>query len=99
MTSIIKFNKVIAGFIPGIFIPFITLVIFYFSKSNMKGFLDYINFLIELNSFSKVLSLCAIPNLLIFYYYLNRSLYYSARGVIFATFLWVVIVIIVRYLI
>jgi hypothetical protein len=99
MTTISKYNRLIVGLIPGIIVPIITLIIFFLFKSGVSNFFDYVHFMIRLGVFSSILSLCPLPNLAVFFFFLNKSYYYSARGVILATFIWVLIVFVYRYLI
>jgi len=86
MTSIAKYNRLIIGLIPGIIIPFITLIIFYLFKSGVANFFDYVHFMIKNGCVFKYIKFMPLPNLAIFYYFLNKSYYYSARGVIFSNF-------------
>jgi hypothetical protein len=99
MTATAKYNKVIIGLIPGIIIPVITFIGFYIFKSRVSSIIDYVKLTIEMDLLSNVLSLCALPNLIIFFIFLSKNYYYSARGVIFATFMWAIIVVIARYFI
>ncbi len=99
MTSTPKYNRVIVGLIPGFIIPLITLLGFYIFKSHVKNIIDYLKMVIEMDLLSNILSLCALPNLIIFFIFLSKNYYYSARGVIFATFIWAIVVVIARYFI
>ena len=99
MTSISKFNRVIVGLIPGLIIPIIALLGFYIFKSHVDNFFQYVKMIMAMDLLSNVLSLCALPNLILFFLFLSKNYYYGARGVIFATFLWALAVLIARYLI
>ena len=97
MTQISKLNRVIVGFVPGIIIPVVTLLGFYIFKSHVDNLFEYIKMILAMDLLSNVLSLCALPNLIIFFLFLSKNYYYGARGVIFATFLWVLLVVLTRY--
>ena len=97
MNSISKYNRLIFGLIPGIIIPVITIFIFSLFKSGATDFVSYVEFVISISMLSNILSLCALPNLAIFYFFLNKEYYYSVRGVIFATLIWALLVVITRY--
>jgi hypothetical protein len=99
MTSISKYNRLIVGLIPGIIVPIITLFVFFLFKSGVANFFDYVHFMVKLGVFSSILSLCPLPNLAVFFFFLNKSYYYSARGVIMATLIWVLIVLAYRFFI
>lgn len=92
-----KYNNLWLGLALGLAIPIITIFIFSFFKSDVDNFKSYIEFVWSISALSNILSLCAIPNLAIFYLFLNKELYYSVRGVIFATLIWAVLVVITRY--
>lgn len=94
-----KYNKLWLGLVLGIIIPIITIIIFSLFKSDVKNLVEFIEFTLSISALSNILSLCALPNLAIFYLFLNKELYYSARGVIFATLLWAILVVITRYFI
>jgi hypothetical protein len=94
-----KYNKLWLGLVLGIIIPIITIIIFSLFKSDVKNLIEFIEFTLSISALSNILSLCALPNLAIFYLFLNKELYYSARGVIFATLLWAILVVITRYFI
>ncbi len=94
-----KYNKLWLGLVLGIIIPIITIIIFSLFKSDVKNIVEFIQFTLSISALSNILSLCALPNLAIFYLFLNKELYYSARGVIFATLIWAILVVITRYFI
>ncbi|OFX31103.1 MAG: hypothetical protein A2X08_18140 [Bacteroidetes bacterium GWA2_32_17] len=97
MTSASKYNKLIIGLSLGIIAPAITLLIFTFFKSQSTNVVHYLKFVIRMSLMSNVLSLCALPNLAIFYFFINKEYYYSTRGVILATIIWGALVVITRY--
>ena len=51
----------------------------------------------QLGMLSKVISLSAIPNLLLFFIYIWTNRNFSARGVIFATFLLAFVMLILKF--
>jgi hypothetical protein len=80
-----KFDSVILGLVIGLFVPFISVVIFYytsFTKVPFKFFLEYSK---QIDALPRLFSLGAIPNLGVFFLFLWRNHYYSARGVLMAT--------------
>jgi hypothetical protein len=97
MTSISKYNKLIIGLIAGMIVPFIALFAFYFFKRDVHSISEYMMLIRKMEILSSVISLCALPNLLVFFLFLWKNYYYSARGVILATFLWAVVVLITRF--
>lgn len=95
-----KFNTFWVGTLLGLFIPAITVILFYykFSPGNFD-FADFINYTKYLNLTGSIISLCVIPNLLLFFIFIWTEKYFSARGVVFSTLVYVVLVIIIKFLI
>ena len=91
-------DNIKTGIITGILAPLFTILIFYQSKTggstDFKSFFDSI---IENDILAAVLSIGAVPNLLIFYILINSERYKSAKGMVFSTFMYVLIVYIVYF--
>jgi hypothetical protein len=94
-----KYNSLSLGTILGLIVPIIAILLFYFGKSKTLTFIEFIDYLIYWHIYTKLLSLCVIPNLLLFFIFIWRELYYSARGVLLATFIYTFIIIGLKYLI
>ena len=62
-----KYNNVWLGLALGLIIPFITIIIFSLFKSADNNFIEFIEFALSISALSNILSLCALPNLAIFY--------------------------------
>ncbi len=90
-----KFDTLLTGLIPALILPALTLVGFWIVKSN-RGFVDFLVYFQEMNMLSKVVSLTAIPNLLLFFLFIWTKRNYSARGVVFATFLLAFVMLILK---
>jgi len=83
-----RWNKFWIGLTLGIILPLIIFVLIYFigySKTNFTKFLEYTAMQ---QALIKILSLCAFPNLALFYFFLNKEYWYATRGVISATLLY-----------
>lgn len=80
-------NSIISGLIPGIILPAFFLVIIILVRMKDNSFLDYLYSLYNLNVLSKVISICLIPNLLLFFIFIWTNRLQSARGVILSMFL------------
>ena len=91
-----KFNTLLTGLIPALVLPALTLVGFWILKSD-RGFVDFLRQFQEMNMLSKVVSLTAIPNLLLFFIFIWTKRNFSARGVIFATLLLAFIMLILKF--
>lgn len=93
----------IIGFLAGLIFPILGLIILYFLWSKEHSFGNYIKIFtsfnnpILMNDASKAFSLSIIANLIPFYYFLNRKRYYTARGVIIATLLFVLLIVLYKF--
>jgi hypothetical protein len=91
-----KYDNWATGIILGIITPIIILVIYYrvnYYYIRVDGFL----FKMMVNKVMiPLLSLCVLGNLAIFYLFINKDYYYAARGVIFSTLLYAIIVFIAK---
>jgi len=89
-------NSVLLGIIVGILAPALTMVIVWLFRENV-GFGDFLSQMQYIGSLSKLLSLCVIPNLLFFFIFnwLNKP--YSSRGVLFATIVYGLVMLILKF--
>jgi len=97
MRVISKYNRLWIGLIPGLLVPMISFFVFSIFKSKTIHIILYIKFVMSFSVLSKILSLCVIPNLAVFYFFINKEFYYSARGVILATLIWAIFIVIILY--
>ncbi len=89
-------NKIRFGFIPGVIIPVIMFVILYIASGKDIPFSDYLLGLWHLQILIKLMTLCVLPNLLLFLYFYRKRMDLAARGVLMATFLYAFIVLLSR---
>jgi len=94
----IKYNTEKIGLITGLLMPVFTIIVFYFIRNpeSLKGF---INQIIGVNIYSELISVCVVPNLLLFFIFIWTDKMHSARGVIGATFIYAIIIIILKYIV
>lgn len=93
-----KCNKLYIGLLIGIILPLITCyVIFYFRFGDRLSLMEFLDGLIKLQGFTKLLSISAIPNLLVFLMAIKMERLLAARGIVTATLLYAIIVIILRF--
>ena len=86
-----KLNKQYFGIIIGLVLPVITT--FIISKINHFGDLSYLEFMktmLDIQSLGKLLSLCVLPNLLVFLLALKIDYLWIVRGLIIATAVYAV---------
>lgn len=92
-----KFDKFIVGFIVGLIAPFIVFFIYYKMYYDFLNFNAYVVDAFMKNVFTPLLSLCVIVNLGIFYFCYWKYYNYAARGIIGATFVYALIVLLLKF--
>jgi hypothetical protein len=83
-----KFDSIAFGAVLGIILPLITFTIYYLVLHSYMPIVDFIAYLKGGEIFVATLSLCVIPNLLLFYIFIWTNRDKSSRGVILATLLY-----------
>ncbi|MCK5169889.1 MAG: hypothetical protein KAQ75_08415 [Bacteroidales bacterium] len=91
-----KINNLKLGLILGILAPAITILLVYLIQFSGYDFQELLDFLVSTRAFTKIISLCVIPNLALFFIFLNKNYYYSARGILVATILFAIFVFITK---
>lgn len=81
-------SKIKHGFYPGIVFPIILFFVLYLVQYKDIRFKDYIQSMWQFQLLFKLLSLCVVPNLLLFLYYFKQKKDMAARGVLMATFIY-----------
>jgi hypothetical protein len=90
-----RFDSLVSGLIPALVLPSVTLVVIWLIKSD-SPFKDFLVDFQRLHMLSKVISLSALPNLLLFFLFIWTGRNLSARGVIFATLLLAFLMLILK---
>jgi hypothetical protein len=88
---ILKYDNRLLGFGLGMVVPIIALVLFYLYR-NPVSFEIFYNQVLTINLISRLVSMCVIPNLLVFFIFIWTNRYKSAHGVIGATFIYAIVV-------
>jgi hypothetical protein len=92
-----KFDNIWLGVALGTVVPVLALMIFYFGEFKELSISEFISRMNVMSIFTKVLSLCAVPNLGLFYFFIRKNFLFSARGVLFATLIYTFIVFILFF--
>jgi len=75
----------------GILLPSILFALIFIAMSGGSPLPDAWDAMVKEKILMKVIALCCVINLVLFYFFLNRSLYESTRGVIVGTLVYGVI--------
>ena len=94
-----KFDQMWIGCIAGIIMPIIGFFIFYvYNQSWFHTLHNYFEFIAKSKQYSQMISICAVPNLLAFFGFLQFDLLKSARGVMLSTLIMALTVIALKML-
>ena len=89
MLKKINWNNFWMGSVLGFVLPLISLLVYWlWSFKYMKFYPQFFKFLMDGGVLSAVLSLCLIPNLGLFFLFINREKYKSCRGIILTMLLY-----------
>ena len=95
MTS--KVNNIKLGLLLGILAPFITMALVYLISFPEYNLSELIDFLIRKNVFIKIISLCVIPNMGLFFLFLNKNFFYAASGVLLSTIIFAIFIFVTKF--
>ncbi|MCF8379479.1 MAG: hypothetical protein K9H49_07880 [Bacteroidales bacterium] len=91
-----KANRIGTGITAGILLPLMLLIIIFAIKKNDYGFFEYIRLNLQIGNLPKVISLSLIPNLALFFLFIQKNYLKSARGIIMAMFIAGFIIVILK---
>lgn len=94
----VKYDSILIGTLCGLVTPMIGFLGYYFIRYSGMYFPAFIRYLYEGGTFLPILSLCTVPNLLIFFIFIWTNRDKSARGVLLATILYASYVCIMKLL-
>ena|SRR5690554_2308861 len=98
-----RFDNALLGLVLGIVFPLLALVVMYFFRFGDYSMSKYFSMFVDLknpyllNEASKVVSLSMIANLIPFYFFLNRKFYQTTKGVIIASFFYVILILMYKF--
>jgi hypothetical protein len=93
-----KWDKFGVGFVPALMLPMLAFVFFYLLQIQQMSFELYLQTVKTPHMLSKILSFGCIINLGVFFLFISRDYYNAARGVIGATVLYGIPVIIAKFI-
>lgn len=95
-----KRNVPIYGFVIGMILPLLGFIIMYFVWGHNMGFGKFIATLLEhgnSKNLAKVMTMSLLVNLVPFVYFNNKRLDYSMNGVVVATMLYAVVIVLIMF--
>lgn len=80
-----KIDTLWFGLVAGILVPLLTFIIYWQVKHPYMDIQAFVQYLIHGNVYTQMMSLCVIPDLALFFIFLQTNKYRGGYGVIFAT--------------
>jgi hypothetical protein len=90
-------NHVMIGSLLGILAPPIVLLVTYHYRLQAHSLAEFIHFLLTFQALSNLISLCVVPNLLLFFIFIWTDKLASARGVVMATMFYAFLVFVIKF--
>ena len=87
------------GLVLGLLVPVLALIIYNQVVFDHLSFWEFLQIMITKRKLSAVISLGVLPNLLVFFIFIWLNYLYSARGVLAATLVYALLVVITKYFI
>lgn len=92
-----RFDVMWLGVLLGLLAPVLIFLVAFLFKTDATNMTEFLDFLITFRIISKLLSLCVVPNLALFYIFLKLDYLYTTRGVLMATICWALLVAAVKF--
>ena len=96
MTKAKALDKLYIGLIIGMLVPLVTFWLYYLLKFREVEFITDIRNIHLYKILFKILSLCVLPDLGVFYLFINNKYYHAAKGVVMACFIYALTVLAYR---
>ncbi len=92
-----KSGSLLHGIVAGMIVPAIFFMIIVLVRKTGESFPEYLSLIYQTGIIPKLISLCLIPNLLLFFYFIRSNRLKNARGVIFAMFIYGAVILIAKF--
>lgn len=93
----IDIDKLWVGILLGLIAPFLALIAYYQINFSFMSTQKFINHIKLGDSYTAIISLCVLANLVAFYPFIWKAKYIAARGVLFSTFIWAGFVVFLKF--
>jgi hypothetical protein len=93
----IDWDKIWIGLSIGLIAPVIVFSGYYLINYNYMKLSAFINYMRLGDTYTPLISLCVLANLLPFYILINKEKYQGTKGVLGATFVWAGIIIFLKF--
>lgn len=92
-----RFDNLKLGTVMGLVVPATAILIVYlFTTYSKVSFVFFVEYWIQKSVMSKILSLALLPNLPVFFLYIWKNYYHTARGILMSTILWTFAIVVLK---
>lgn len=95
--KIIDWDKIWIGLLIGLIAPLIALTGYYLINYSYMTIGKFIFFLKLGDTYTPLITLCVLSNLVPFYIFLNKEKYIATKGVLAMTFLWSGLIVFLKF--
>lgn len=81
----------------GLIVPVLTFFVIYMVKEADMNLRSYFDFLYSMKVLPKLMSLCLLPNLILFFGFMRLDKLRSARGIILSLFIFAIPILILKF--
>lgn len=93
----IDWDKIWIGLLLGLTAPLLVFVLYYLINYHYMKVDAFINYLRLGDTYTPLISLCVLANLLPFYLLINKEKYEGTKGVLGATFIWAAVIVFLKF--
>lgn len=95
-----KCNKLFIGITTGLVLPVVTSYLIYLTKyEGVYSYWEFMQGLLVLHTLGKMISISVLANLIVFIIAITYEKYILSKGLVIATFVWVLVVLGVKFLV
>lgn len=87
-------GRFLIGFLWGVLLPACCFALVYLVRYGEYSFPAYLATLMEVDALTKIMSLCLLPDLIVFYYYLRKDAIRPMKGIMAGVLLYVLAIVI-----
>jgi hypothetical protein len=98
MSKYEKYDKIAAGILSGIILPIITGLLIYTFSAHGKSIPVYFSMISKANIVTHSISMCILPNIIIFLIFNRLDMLRAVRGVLGITIAWTIAVFIIKFI-
>lgn len=97
MKKLMKYDTFLTGFAPGIIIPVIIAIILFLLTSKGMTLLDYYFETLRKGFMTHGITLCVVPDVILFFVFNRIDMLKSARGMLGATIFWLLVILVNKF--